>query len=452
MKIFFSLFLIFLTGCTTTTETSQPLTITETIPVVESFTSPTSFQETNSIETFQETIPIETEPQKIEKFTEVPLFFQTDYPYNKYGNFGTISDHGCGIVSLSMVASYLNDKLILPDELAAKYGKYNTKIGSDWTLFSETCEELNIRLEDRTWDINLVVDALKEGKVVIANAHKESPFTNGGHYIVLKGITDDGKILVNDPYKGNYGQWNGPILSDGFKNGFDVKYFYDCFPMWIYEKKNNEVITNTQKLNPQEYERIEDNLTYYFYPGESNKLIVWLHDVKDRGINELAFTNTGLSGVLNSWELNDVKPYILCPQLFGTQNRWDEKNVSEILFNLIDIICEDYGIEEIILMGQGEGARAAINLSQEKSIFSKLILFSTYSTKIEIINDIPVTFYVGKKELGEDIQSIKASNDMMKKFSNTMLMEINAARPNLMRAVMNIDENEDGYSDFFENI
>ena len=43
-----------------------------------------------------------------------------------------------------------------------------------------------------------LVEALKEGKLVIAIMSK-GHFTSSGHFIVLRGVTEDGKILVADP-------------------------------------------------------------------------------------------------------------------------------------------------------------------------------------------------------------------------------------------------------------
>ena len=40
--------------------------------------------------------------------------------------------------------------------------------------------------------------ALSQGKLVVASMGPGT-FTRGGHFIVLTGITDDGKIKVNDP-------------------------------------------------------------------------------------------------------------------------------------------------------------------------------------------------------------------------------------------------------------
>jgi hypothetical protein len=47
-------------------------------------------------------------------------------------------------------------------------------------------------------DAERVVDALNSGKLVIAIMAK-GHFTKQGHFIVLRGVTSDGNILVADP-------------------------------------------------------------------------------------------------------------------------------------------------------------------------------------------------------------------------------------------------------------
>ena len=52
-----------------------------------------------------------------------------------------------------------------------------------------------------TWienDEERITEALRAGHPVIAHMGPEL-FASGGHYIVLRGITDDGYVLVNDP-------------------------------------------------------------------------------------------------------------------------------------------------------------------------------------------------------------------------------------------------------------
>jgi hypothetical protein len=47
-------------------------------------------------------------------------------------------------------------------------------------------------------DADVILGALRDGHPVIAHMGKGT-FTNDGHYIVLRGIAEDGKIFVNDP-------------------------------------------------------------------------------------------------------------------------------------------------------------------------------------------------------------------------------------------------------------
>ena len=187
---------------------------------------------------------------EIRGYDNVPLYFQTDYPDVKYGNYGaTIAKSGCGITSLAMVASYLTDTEILPDELAEMYpSKASKKGGSCYTLFRDSQEDLGIKVEQQTWDFKEVYKALENGQVVIAHAKPDSVFTNRGHYIVLTGLTEDGKVLVNDPYEDNYNRTDHAVLQDGFANGFDVSEFKGkkMKQFWIYEKKdaNNNIDLN----------------------------------------------------------------------------------------------------------------------------------------------------------------------------------------------------------------
>ena len=190
-----------------------------------------------------ERMPVVAENGYVEKITEVPHYLQQSYPYTNYGWHGTVSSHGCGITSCAMVYSYLLDYAIKPDELAEKYGGYNTEVGSSYTLFPDSAEDFGLEMQvSYSW--TEVEDALKRGCVVIANVQSDTIFTQGGHFIVYYGITEDGKILINDPNIYNYGQWSGNALKEGFKNGFDQKYCKYSFPCWIYEPKDVDAISN----------------------------------------------------------------------------------------------------------------------------------------------------------------------------------------------------------------
>lgn len=186
--------------------------------------------------------PVITESGYIEQITEVPHYFQSYYPKVRYGD-SNLRKSGCGITCVAMVFSYLLDKEMSPADLAAEYTRYKVDGGSSYSLFPDSAEDYGITIEAQVYKWEPVVEALKEGKVVIANAKEKSVFTDGGHFIVLYGITEDGKILVKDPNLYNYSIWSNPILKEGFKNGFDEKSIkYHCFPCWIYQAKDVDAV------------------------------------------------------------------------------------------------------------------------------------------------------------------------------------------------------------------
>lgn len=211
-----------------TTETEQ-----ETLPV-ETLPAETIPEETLPAETIpEETVPETTEPEEtvppLPTYLQVPLYLQTDYPNTMYGS-GSVATSGCSITCLAMVATYMTGHEYLPDELARYFGGRaenslkRLEIGSDKLRLSYYKSE----------NFHYTMDALREGKVAIALMRKGSLFTNTQHFIVLTGITEDGKIMVNEPYEPNYDVWN---LKKGLRYGFDEKDLLKGYDgAWIYDK------------------------------------------------------------------------------------------------------------------------------------------------------------------------------------------------------------------------
>lgn len=174
----------------------------------------------------------------VEKYTEVPQYFQSYYPHVRYGD-SNIRKSGCGIACVSMVLTYLLDEEVSIPELAQKYFTYKVEGGSSYSLFPDSAEDYGVTIVKQTWNWQEVKKALEEGHVVIANVRAPSIFTTGGHYIVLSGILENGRILVRDPNLYNFSIWNYPVREDGYANGFEEEsIMYGCHSCWIYEKKD----------------------------------------------------------------------------------------------------------------------------------------------------------------------------------------------------------------------
>ncbi|MDO5545919.1 MAG: cell wall hydrolase [Eubacteriales bacterium] len=181
-----------------------------------------------------ETAPPETEPETVPEeadrtyYDTVPNYYETDYPDIRFGT-GSFADYGSGVTSVAMVATYLTGYEYRPDELALWFSSY---IGNQIQTLEYISDELQLPWE-RAENFHIARQALYDGKVVIALMGANSVFTTGQHFIVLTGINEDGKIMVNDPNRNNYDLWNlQKSFSEGFREG-DILCGYSA--AWIYD-------------------------------------------------------------------------------------------------------------------------------------------------------------------------------------------------------------------------
>lgn len=137
-----------------------------------------------------------------ERFPEVPLYLQQDYPSTMYGGF-KITTNGCGITSFAMVASYLADDELTPPEMCDRYGNYSHSNGTDGMIFNYESPVLGFYLREKTYDTRLARQALEEGHLVVSIQHP-GYWTRGGHYIVCESINEDGMVQVRDSNIYNY--------------------------------------------------------------------------------------------------------------------------------------------------------------------------------------------------------------------------------------------------------
>lgn len=167
-------------------------------------------------------------PERVDP-ADIPLYFQNDYPNTRYAG-GTVATSGCSITSLAMVASYMTDHEYLPDELAQYFGGRAENHMARIELGSET---LGIPYEKNTnWHTTL--QALRDGKIAIVLVDNKTPFTQSQHFLVLTGLTPDGKVQVHDSLEANYSNW---ALKDGFEKGFDPDLIMEGFQgAWVYDK------------------------------------------------------------------------------------------------------------------------------------------------------------------------------------------------------------------------
>lgn len=134
---------------------------------------------------------------------EIPLFLQWDerWGYETYGD-DYMAVTGCGPTALSMVYTGLTgDTSLNPYEmakLAQNNGYYVNGSGSSWNMMLGLASQIGLDANEMSLDENSIKKELFAGNPIIC-IMGPGDFTTSGHFIVLTGITDDGKVQVNDP-------------------------------------------------------------------------------------------------------------------------------------------------------------------------------------------------------------------------------------------------------------
>jgi len=166
-----------------------------------------------------------------ERFPEIPLYLQQDYPKTMFGGF-KITTNGCGITSFAMLASYMTDDEQTPPEMCGRYGRYSHSNGTDGMIFNIESAVMGFYLKEKTYEPKIALEALEQGYIVISVQHP-GYWTRAGHYIVCESVNEEGLIQVRDSNIYNYSRirshkedvhkW-GSITANG--SGF-----------WIFDKK-----------------------------------------------------------------------------------------------------------------------------------------------------------------------------------------------------------------------
>jgi len=125
---------------------------------------------------------------------------------HSYGAAGTIGPAGCGPTSMAMIVATLADKNVTPID-TADLGVANGSAFSGGTihlpLIKAAAEKWGLNYTDiGGQSLDVAIETVKAGGLVYMGGQGPAPFTTEGHIIVMRGVTDDGKIIIGDPYRG----------------------------------------------------------------------------------------------------------------------------------------------------------------------------------------------------------------------------------------------------------
>jgi hypothetical protein len=149
--------------------------------------------------------------------TEVPLLMQWDERWG-YGTYSgeIFGRSACGPTCLSMAAIYLlGDTSMNPRwmaDFATENGYSTDGSGSAWTLFSVGAVQLGMQVSELSLNEDVMKQSLDEGGL-IACIVGPGDFTDGGHFILIRGYDEEG-FIVNDSnsYTNSAKRWSFETL------------------------------------------------------------------------------------------------------------------------------------------------------------------------------------------------------------------------------------------------
>lgn len=131
-----------------------------------------------------------------------PIYIQTDPRWTNapYGS-SQVGPSGCGPSAMAMIITALTGQPVTPDQTAKKAGDdgmYISGEGSSHDVAPDLAKHYGLKATRIKFDVTSISNAIKSGSYVILSGKGALPFTKGGHYIMIRGVTADGKWKIGD--------------------------------------------------------------------------------------------------------------------------------------------------------------------------------------------------------------------------------------------------------------
>lgn len=173
-------------------------------------------------------VKAESTPRDAWRAGEMPFLYQIDEAYASAPYAGAnVGESGCGPTSLAMVYVALTGKTDLDPATMAAFSENNGYVEeglTSWLLMSDGAAQLGLASHEVSASASQLTAELQAGRPVICSVGP-GDFTEKGHFIVLAGMADDGRLVVHDP--------NSP---DNSARTWDVQRVLDqCRNLWAFE-------------------------------------------------------------------------------------------------------------------------------------------------------------------------------------------------------------------------
>jgi hypothetical protein len=147
----------------------------------------------------------------------------------------TIGPYGCGPTALAMLIDSLTETETDPAQMAQyayRHGYWAKRSGSYLSIIQGVCSDFGLtaqRISAKTAEE--MVEELSNGHVLVA-LMGPGHFTNSGHFILLRGVTLSGSILVADPNSRERSlmEWDAQLLLDELSKSTS-----NGAPLWVID-------------------------------------------------------------------------------------------------------------------------------------------------------------------------------------------------------------------------
>ncbi len=145
---------------------------------------------------------------------------------NANGEQRTIRSSGCGPTAMAMIITTLTGQIVTPSQTAAFGMRPESKTtssegGSNGVPLAERmAANWGLRATHIGANRQLIEDTIRGGGYVIVSGQGELPFSEGGHFVVIRAITPDGKWLVGDSSHRDSGSDTTPFDPQTMINDF----------------------------------------------------------------------------------------------------------------------------------------------------------------------------------------------------------------------------------------
>lgn len=133
--------------------------------------------------------------------TKYPYFLQWDerWGYNQYAT-GIIGYTGCAPTVMATAITGLTGQRHTPDEIAkiSEDNGFSNNSGTSWDLYPFLAEKYDLKITQLKKDENQINHELNLGHPIIISVNK-GQFTQYGHVMLILGLDNEGKYILNDP-------------------------------------------------------------------------------------------------------------------------------------------------------------------------------------------------------------------------------------------------------------